>query len=224
MLGHTFASTRGDRVVALDGNPDAGSLGYRVRRETTATLTDLLNDAPNISRYADIRAYTSQAPSRLEVVASDDDAQITHALGEDELADAIRLLDRHYNLILLDTGTGILDSATQGILRMTDQIVIVTVPSLDGARAASLTLGWLVRNAVAVMNQSRDDTLVDVERVEEHFQRRCRATVLMPYDPHLQAGAESDLNALAEPTRDAYLHLAAEVADGFRDPQRTPLL
>jgi putative peptide zinc metalloprotease protein len=232
MLGHTFATWRGDRVVALDGNPDAGSLGYRVRRETTATLTDLLNDAPQVLRYADIRAYTSQAPSRLEVVASDDDAQITQALGEDELADAIRLLDRHYNLILLDTGTGILDSATQGILRMTDQIVIVTVPSLDGARAASLTLdwlehngyAWLVRNAIAVMNQSRDDTLVDVERVEEHFQRRCRATVLMPYDPHLQAGAESDLNALAEPTRDAYLHLAAEVADGFRDPQRTPLL
>jgi MinD-like ATPase involved in chromosome partitioning or flagellar assembly len=74
------------------------------------------------------------------------------------------------------------------------------------------------------MNQSRDDTLVDVERVEEHFQRRCRATVLMPYDPHLQAGAESDLSALAEPTRDAYLHLAAEVADGFRDAPRSPLL
>ena len=29
MLGHTFASYRGDRVVALDGNPDAGSLGRR---------------------------------------------------------------------------------------------------------------------------------------------------------------------------------------------------
>jgi len=33
VLGHTFASYRGDRVIALDGNPDAGSLAYRVRRE-----------------------------------------------------------------------------------------------------------------------------------------------------------------------------------------------
>lgn len=32
MLGHTFASHRGDRVIALDGNPDAGSLGYRVQQ------------------------------------------------------------------------------------------------------------------------------------------------------------------------------------------------
>ncbi|HSR28597.1 MAG TPA: AAA family ATPase, partial [Actinomycetes bacterium] len=73
MLGHTFASLRGDRVVALDGNPDAGSLGYRVRRETAATVTNLLADEQEIIRYADIRSYTNQAPTRLEVVASDDD-------------------------------------------------------------------------------------------------------------------------------------------------------
>ncbi|MGH8905096.1 MAG: MinD/ParA family ATP-binding protein [Egibacteraceae bacterium] len=228
MLGHTFAQWRGDRVVALDGNPDAGSLGYRVRRETTATLTDLLRDSPRITRYSDIREYTNQSSTRLEVVASDDDAQITQAMGEKELVDAVRLLDQHYNLILLDTGTGILDRATQGILRMTDQIVIVTVPSLDGARAASLTLDWLecngydwlVRGAVAVLNQRREGTMVDVERVETHFQRRCRSTVVMPFDPHLEAGAESELSNLAESTRTAYLHLAAEVADGFREQSR----
>ena len=229
MLGHTLAQWRGDRVVALDGNPDAGSLGYRVRRETSATLTDLLKDASKIVSYSQIRDYTSQASTRLEVVASDDDAQITQAMGEQELIDAVRLLDQHYNLVLLDTGTGILDRATQGILRMTDQIVIVTMPSLDGARAASLTLDWLehngygrlVRGAVAVLNQNRDQTIVDVERVEDHFGRRCRSTVLLPYDPHLQAGAESELDHLAEATRDAYLHLAAEVADGFREPYET---
>lgn len=228
MLGHTFAHWRGDRVVALDGNPDAGSLGYRVRRETTATITDLLEDAPRITRYSDIREYTSQAPSRLEVIASDDDDAITRALGEEELTDAVRLMEHHYNLIMLDTGTGILDSATQGILRMADQIVIVTVPSLDGARAASLTLdwlehngyAWLVEGAVAVLNQSREGALVDVERILEHFAQRCRATVVMPWDPHLQAGAESDLNLLTEQTRTAYLELAAAVADGFRYPAK----
>jgi putative peptide zinc metalloprotease protein len=228
MLGHTFATWRGDRVIALDGNPDAGSLGYRVRREHRATITDLLNDAPSIRRYADIRGYTSQAPSRLEVVASDDDARITQAIGRGKLASAVRLMDQHYNLILLDTGTGILDSATQGILRMADQLILVTVPSLDGARAASLTLDWLdqngyralVRGAVAVLNQHREGTLVRVDRVEEHFRQRCRATVTVPCDPHLEAGAQSELGQLREPTRDAYLRLAAEVADGFRGTAR----
>ena len=95
MLGHTFASLRGDRVVALDGNPDAGSLGYRVRRETAATVTNLLADEQEIIRYADIRSYTNQAPTRLEVVASDDDPRITTALGEEDYRRAIALLERH---------------------------------------------------------------------------------------------------------------------------------
>lgn len=223
MLGHTFASLRGDRVVALDGNPDAGSLGYRVRRETAATITNLLADEQMITRYADIRAYTSQAPTRLEVVASDDDPRITKALGEEDYRRAIALLERHYNLICLDTGTGVLESATRGILQLADQIVVVMSPSLDSARAASSTLDWLnenrhaelVRSAVAVVNGVQADGLVEVDRIQEHFAGRCRAVVQVPWDPHLAAGAETDVGRLRPATRHAYLEVAAAVADGF---------
>jgi putative peptide zinc metalloprotease protein len=222
MLGHTFARHRGDRVVALDGNPDAGSLGYRVRRETTSTVTSLLGDNL-LERYADIRAHTSQAPSRLEVVASDDDPRVTEALGETEYRRAILQLERHYNLVMLDTGTGVLDSATQGILRVADQLVLVLAPSLDGARAASLTLDWLqehgltdlVEGSVAAINQSDGRSLVEIDRIEEHFAARCRATQRIPWDRHLGAGAESDFEELTAATRDAYVELAAKVADGF---------
>lgn len=225
MLGHTFATWRGDRVVALDGNPDAGSLGYRVRRETTATITDLLADAGRIQRYADIRGYTSQAPTRLEVIASDDDPHISQAIGEREHRAAVSLLEHHYNLILLDTGTGILDSATQGILALADQVVVVTAPSLDGARAASLTLDWLdrhghghlVRGAVAVINQTRPHGLVALDSVEAHFAERCRAAVRIPWDAQLDAGALTTLDQLTPTTRTAYLELAAAVAAGFAE-------
>jgi putative peptide zinc metalloprotease protein len=223
MLGHTFASLRGDRVVALDGNPDAGSLGYRVRRETAATITNLLADEQMITRYADIRAYTSQAPTRLEVVASDDDPRITKALGEEDYRRAIALLERHYNLITLDTGTGVLESATRGILQLADQIVVVMSPSLDSARAASSTLDWLdennhaelVRSAVAVVNGVQEGGQVEVGRIKEHFAGRCRAVVQVPWDPHLAAGAETDVARLRPTTRHAYLEVAAAVADGF---------
>ena len=223
-LGHTFASYRGDRVVALDGNPDAGSLGYRVRRETTSTVTDLLREADEIDRYSDVRAFTSQAPTRLEVVASDDDPRITRALQEDDYRRVSELLEHHYNLILLDTGTGILDSATRGILDLADQLVVVMAPSLDGARAASLTLDWLeehdynglVSGAVAVVNAVRPkDTLVELGRVEEHFNLRCRDVVRIPWDPHLEAGAETHPEDMRSATRSAYLRLAASVAEGF---------
>jgi len=223
MLGHTFASLRGDRVVALDGNPDAGSLGYRVRRETAATITNLLADEQMITRYADIRAYTSQAPTRLEVVASDDDPRITKALGESDYRRAIALLERHYNLITLDTGTGVLESANRGILQLADQIVVVMSPSLDSARAASSTLDWLnenghaelVHGAVAGINAVQEGGQVEVGRIKEHFAGRCRAVVQVPWDPHLAAGAETDVARLRPTTRHAYLEVAAAVADGF---------
>jgi len=231
MLGHTFASLRGDRVIALDGNPDAGSLAYRVRRETTNTIMSLLAHRNEIVRYADIRAYTNQAPTRLEVVAADDDPRITDALREQDFHTAVELLEVHYNLVCMDTGTGVLESAAKGILQLADQIVVVTAPSLDSARTASSTLDWLERNghaglvegAVAVINAARPKTQIELDRVEQHFAARCRAVVRIPWDPHLEAGAESSLEQLKPPTRNAYLELAAAVADGFtsdRGPER----
>ena len=68
-LGATLASLRGDRVIAVDGNPDRGTLSEKVQLETTATIRDLLNEA----RHGQVRrrpAFTSQAPSRLEILAS----------------------------------------------------------------------------------------------------------------------------------------------------------
>ena len=224
LVGHTFATLRGDRVIAVDGNPDAGTLGHRIRRETTANLTSLLADAGRIERYADIRGYTSQAPSRLEVVASDDDPRITQAIGESEFHRVVQLLERHYNLVCLDTGTGVLESATRGILDAADQIVVVGVPSLDGARAASSTLDWLDENgyrhlvdgAIAVLNAvGRTVGLVDIDRIEDHFAQRCRACVRIPWDPHLEAGAEATVEQLRPATRNAYLELAAAIGSGF---------
>src|SRR4051812_16582283 len=226
LAGHTFALYRGDRTVAVDGNPDAGTLGHRVRRETTANLTSLLSDAHRIERYADIRGYTSQAPTRLEVVASDDDPRITQAIGEPEFERAMQLLERHYNLVCLDTGTGVLESATRGILNAADQVVVVSAPSLDGARAASATLDWLeenghgdlVRGAVAVLNSvGPTDGIVDVNRIEDHFASRCRECVRIPWDPHLEAGAEANIDELRAETQGAFLELAAAIASGFAE-------
>jgi putative peptide zinc metalloprotease protein len=227
-LGHTFAEYRGDRVIALDGNPDAGSLGYRVRRETNKTITHLLISRESVSRYADIRAFTSQAPTRLEVIAADDDPRITDSLREADYKRVVDLLEVHYNLICMDTGTGVLESASKGILQLADQLVVVTSPSLDSGRAASATLDWLEKNgyddlvagSVAVINGVRPKGMVDLDKIEQHFQSRCRAVVRIPWDDVLQAGAEAALTDLSHSTRAAYLELSAKVATGFSEPGR----
>jgi putative peptide zinc metalloprotease protein len=219
MLGHTLASWRRGGVVALDCDTDAGDLGYRIGREHGVTLTDLVEDAPSLRGYEDLRSYTSRAPSGLEVVAADD-PRIIRPSGEEEYASAIQLLGEYYDLILLDTGTGTFDSATQVILGMVDQVIIVTTPGLDGARGAGLTIDWLgqngahplVRSAIAVVNRHQEGTPASAE---ERCKHACRATVTVPYDPHLEAGAQSELSQLKQATRDAYLQLAAAVAGCF---------
>jgi putative peptide zinc metalloprotease protein len=224
MLGQTFATHRGDRVVALDANPDAGSLGMRLPRETHYSATDLLAQRAWVDRYSQIRTFTSQDPvSRLEVVASDDDPRISLALGADDYRQLVDTLDRHYNLVLVDTGTGILDDAIQGILEEADQLVVVMPPALDGGRVAAMTLDWLdqhghrelVAGAVAVVNAVRGSGPLELDRLEEHFGARCASVHRIPWDPVLEAGAHSALADLRPATRAAYLELAGAVAEGF---------
>ncbi|WP_344048321.1 MinD/ParA family ATP-binding protein, partial [Nocardioides panacihumi] len=108
-LGSIFAMLRGDRVVAVDANPDAGNLAHRLAPPSSRKITDLLQEVDRIDSYSVLREFTSQAvESRLEVLASDDDPRIGQALGREEYHSLITLLDHFYNLILLDTGTGIL--------------------------------------------------------------------------------------------------------------------
>ncbi|GAA1398063.1 hypothetical protein GCM10009613_51750 [Pseudonocardia kongjuensis] len=224
-LGATFASHRGDRVVAVDANPDRGTLSQKIPLETTATVRHLLRDSDRVRRYTDVRSYTSQGQSRLEVLASEQDPAVSEAFSEDDYRRAVDLLEHFYNLVLTDCGTGLMHSAMYGVLGMADQLVIVSSGSIDGARSASATLDWLdahgygnlVRNAVVVINSvyRRAGGGVDLDRVAEHFAGRCRAVVRVPFDPHLEEGAEIDLDRLEEPTRTALLELAAAVADGF---------
>jgi putative peptide zinc metalloprotease protein len=223
-LGSTFAMMRGDRVVALDANPDAGNLAHRVARPCPRTITDVLNEMELITSYSDLRRFTAQAPdSRLEVLASDDDPRIGLALNRQAYHRVIELLDHYYNLIVIDTGTGILDSANQGLLADADQLVLVLKPALDGARAAALTLDWLaehghgelVARAVVVINGTRRGTGIPLDRVADHFSRRCAKVVTVPADPSLENGAQTSLSALQPATRDALVELAAAVADHF---------
>jgi MinD-like ATPase involved in chromosome partitioning or flagellar assembly len=229
-LGSTLASMRGDRVIAVDGNPDRGTLSDKVRLETPATIRDLLNERAQVSRYADVRAFTSQASSRLEILASDRDPGVSVAFSADDYRSVARVLEHYYSICITDCGTGLLHSAMTGILELADQIVLVSSPSVDGARSASATLDWLeahsygdlVRSGVVVLSMVRrkSKSTVDLNRLEQHFAARCRAVVRVPYDPHLEEGAEVELEMLNSDTANAYLTLAALVGDGFAVPRR----
>ena len=223
-LGSTFASLRGDRVVAVDANPDRGTLSQKIPLETAATVRHLLRDAHRISRYSDVRAYTSQGPSRLEVLASDSDPAVSEAFSEEDYRRTVDLLEHFYNIVLTDCGTGLMHSAMKGVLDVADCLVLVSSGSIDGARSASATLDWLdmhgyhelVKRSVTVINAVRPGSgKVDIDKLAQHFAARCRAVHVLPFDPHLEEGAEVELESLKPSTRSAMLELAATIADDF---------
>ncbi|GAA3435001.1 MinD/ParA family ATP-binding protein [Kutzneria kofuensis] len=223
-LGSTFSSLRGDRVIAVDANPDRGTLSQKIPLETTATVRHLLRDAKRITRYSDVRAYTSQGPSRLEVLASEQDPAVSEAFSEDDYRRVVDLLEHFYNIVLTDCGTGLMHSAMAGVLDLADSLVIVSSGSVDGANSASATIDWLeahgyrdlIRRSVAVINSVRPRAgKVDLDKLSQHFASRCRAVVRIPFDPHLEEGAEIELERLSPDTRLALLELAATVADDF---------
>lgn len=223
-LGATFASIRGDRVIAVDANPDRGTLSQKVPLETPATVRHLLRDASSIQRYSDVRSYTSQGPSRLEVLASESDPAVSEAFSAEDYSRTLEILERFYSVVLTDCGTGLMHSAMSAVLEQADTLVVVSSGSVDGARSASATLDWLdahghrelVRRSVAVINAVRPRSgKVDMQKVIDHFSRRCRAVKVVPFDPHLEEGAEISLDRLKPPTRRAIIELAAVVAQGF---------
>lgn len=228
-LGATLASIRGDRVVAVDANPDRGTLSQKVPLETPATVRHLLRDAEGVEAYSDVRAYTSQGPSRLEVLASESDPAVSEAFSSDDYARTLEVLERFYSLVLTDCGTGLMHSAMAAVLAKADALIVVSSGSVDGARSASATLDWLdahghedmVRNSIAVINAVRPQSgKVDMRKVVDHFNRRCRAVLEVPFDPHLEEGAEISLDRLKPQTREALLELAAVVAAGFPGARR----
>ncbi len=231
-LGATLASVRGDRVIAVDANPDRGTLSQKVPLETPATVRHLLRDAEGIEAYSDVRAYTSQGESRLEVLASESDPAVSEAFSSDDYSRTLEVLERFYSLVLTDCGTGLMHSAMAAVLTKADALIVVSSGSVDGARSASATLDWLdahghqelVRNSIAVINavRPRSGSKVDMTKVVDHFNRRCRAVLQVPFDPHLEEGAEISLQRLNPDTREALIELAAVVAAGF--PGRAGLI
>ena len=223
-LGATFASFRGDRVIAVDANPDRGTLSQKIPIETTATVRHLLRDEAEITRYSDVRAYTSQGASRLEILASEQDPAVSEAFSEQDYLRTVDKLEQFYNLVITDCGTGLMHSAMKGVLDVADALVIVSSGSVDGARSASATLDWLdahgygplVQRSVAVINSVRPKGgSVDLDKLAQHFGARMRGVCQIPFDPHLEEGAEIEMDRLDEDTRASLLELAATVADGF---------
>ncbi|MCU1546844.1 MAG: hypothetical protein JWP30_1944 [Homoserinimonas sp.] len=224
LIGMAMSDVREDRIVAIDANPDRGTLAERVNKQSRATVRDLVSQAPSINSFNDFSTMVSRDETRLDILASDTDPLLAQAFDEDDYNVVADLAARFYSVCLTDCGTGIVHSVMRATLQRADSVVIVSGGSVDEARLASETLTWLesngygylVRNAVVALNTATQGTnLVKLDEIEAHFKSRVREIVRIPYDPQLAAGSVIDYKNLRPLTKNAARELAALVMDGL---------
>ncbi|WP_417220595.1 MinD/ParA family ATP-binding protein [Arthrobacter sp.] len=225
LLGMSLAQLREDRIIALDANPDRGTLSDRSPGKSAFTARHLVQNRFMVDSFSKLSAYAAREGSRLHVLASDTDPRVAEAFDDADYRAVTDLLSKYYSIVLTDSGTGMVHTVMKGTLEKADAVVLVSGASVDEARLASETLSWLeahgrsdlASNAIVVINQSSGQGRgVNVEEIEAHFRSRVATVVRLPHDPHLAEGSRVDLERLKPATRDAALELAALVVDELK--------
>ena len=226
LLGMAMALVRDDRVIAIDANPDRGTLAERVPKSTGATVRDVVKLAAGIAGFTDFVELVTKDKTRLHVLASDTDPLLSEAFDEDDYNVVADQAARFYSIVLTDCGTGVVHSVMKPTLERADGFVIVSGGSIDEARLASETLTWLeanghgalMKNCIVALNTATQGTnVIKLDEIEAHFLSRVRDVVRIPYDPYLAAGSVVDWTRLSPYTREAARELAALVVEGMSE-------
>ncbi|MCV2394965.1 chromosome partitioning protein [Actinotalea sp. M2MS4P-6] len=231
LLAATFGQHRGGYTLAWDNNETRGTLGWRAQQAYHHnTAVNLLQDlerftASGTARVGDLDNYVrSQGSAQFDVLASDEDAASAASIDAFAFRALHRTLARFYRIMVIDTGNNMRASNWQAAVEAADQVVIVSTVREDTAQSAAWAIDALratgheeaVRHAVTVLSDPaprRDPNLAD--RLHEHFGQLTRAVVDVPYDASLVGGTPLEVQRLDRRTREAWLHVAAAVAEGL---------
>jgi MinD-like ATPase involved in chromosome partitioning or flagellar assembly len=218
VVGNLLAQHMKLRVIAVDANPDFGTLARLApdARRSPNSLADLLDDADELRTAAELAPYVSRLPTGLHVLGAPADAELTGTLTPERYGELAAFLQTFYEVVLLDLGTGVAGPLARFAIERADQVVLVTTPEWV---TSSVVLGALdhlqhARTTVAInrANRDRDPAAVEDRFRAEHLHR----AVTIPHDDRLATMLDSGtyaLEALPRATRQAIKRLGLAVAE-----------
>ncbi|MGK5522607.1 chromosome partitioning protein [Micromonospora sp. URMC 107] len=229
LLAMTFGQKRGGYVLAWDNNETQGTLGMRAQQDFhSRTVRDMLRDLGQFQgahgRVGDLSQYVrSQGEGMFDVLASDESATGGEMLTAAAFAEIREVVSRFYKLIFVDTGNNVRAQNWQAAMDATDQLVVTMSARNDSAETAARMLDHLeqsgrqrlVRQAVTVVSMPPSRKEIDLPAIQEHFAARTRAVLLAPYERLIDTGEPIRYGGLSAATRDAWLKIAASVAEGL---------
>ncbi|MGC4745103.1 chromosome partitioning protein [Micromonospora sp. DT201] len=229
LLAMTFGQKRGGYVLAWDNNETQGTLGMRAQQDFhSRTVRDMLRDLGQFQgahgRVGDLSQYVrSQGEGMFDVLASDESATGGEMLTAAAFAEIREVVSRFYKLIFVDTGNNVRAQNWQASMDATDQLLVTMSARNDSAETAARMLDHLeqsgrqrlVRQAVTVVSMPPSRKEIDLPAIQEHFAARTRAVLLAPYERLIDTGEPIRYGGLSSATRDAWLKIAAAVAEGL---------
>jgi MinD-like ATPase involved in chromosome partitioning or flagellar assembly len=220
VLGDLLASQLHLRVLALDANPDFGTLAWLVGDEhrSPRSLADLLADAGRVQSPAELHPYVSRLPSGLHVLGAPAHAEVMAQVTPGLYGRLVDFLESFYEVVILDLGSGVTDPLTRFATERADQSIVVTTPEWVTASGVLGALRHLrLDGGTVVVNQGHGarDRRRDAAIVETFRRDGIPARATVPYDPRLHAMLDSGTYAFADldvATRVPIKEIAASVA------------
>ena len=171
LLGSLLAFLRRDRVIAVETNPDWGSLGRRLVPDHPVFIDDLLAGPltqPDISPTR-LDAQLGRGPDGLMVAPAPTDPDRAANLDESAYRTLFARLSELAGTLVLDCGTGLDDPPARAALACADQLILVCDDEPDTASIVAEAAGWL-RHAgpplTLVVNNQRRRSRIDLAALE----------------------------------------------------------
>jgi MinD-like ATPase involved in chromosome partitioning or flagellar assembly len=187
LLGTLFSLLRRDPVVAVDTNPDFGSLGRVLTPEQSWYVDDLARlvlEDDELS-LTSLDSLLGRAVHGLLVVPAPTEPDRMAAVDEEAYRRVITRLKDFFSLILLDCGTGLQDPALSAAIAGADQVVLLTdaQPATASLVAESTELlhQWGRPITVVVNRMPPKGAKLDIEQLSRYLPA-ARGLVVVPDD------------------------------------------
>jgi MinD-like ATPase involved in chromosome partitioning or flagellar assembly len=186
LLGTLFALLRRDRIVAVDTNPDYGSLGRVLTPDQRLFVDDLLErlDQPSLT-LTGLDAQLGRSPDGLMVLPAPTDPARMEKLDEAAYLKVIGRLQEFVGVVMLDCGTGLQEPASRAALKTCDQIVLVTDAEPAAASLVAEAGGLLMRSGkpitLVVNKMPAGGSRLDLGRLGEYLSH-ASALIVIPSD------------------------------------------
>jgi MinD-like ATPase involved in chromosome partitioning or flagellar assembly len=218
LIGAALAAHRRDRVLAVDADPDQGSLALRLGASSHTPVRALGAQPPVLRDIADAERYLGRAAGRVWVLTGGLRDGDPERLDVGTYRAALAAVGRFFAVTITDAGGELLSPLNRGVLADTQALVLVTPATVDGVISAGQALDRLVeltgpdlpgRTVIVLTAVSPEASALDLTLATSALGRSGAEVVLLPFDRHLATGSTIDPYLLGSETRSAALKFAA---------------